>query len=251
MRATSVMLALLLAPGLARAQQLAQLVKAAPDGVIRMSYKAREGVCGNGRNINMRDDKDDEGQWKSDCEPGPVRVWFTRTEGRIHDVEVRVGGSWRTDAPSGTDLGAVPAAEAGNYMLDVAESSSPDADDAILAAVLADSITTWPRLLAIARNKSLGEKVRKSALFWVSQAAGDKVVAAMGEIASDATENREVRTTAVFGLSRRPDDEAVPALIRLAGNDRDPEIRRQAMFWLSRSKDPRALDFFEKVLAGS
>jgi len=40
----------------------------------------------------------------------------------------------------------------------------------------------------------------------------------------------------------------VPALIRLSASDRDPEIRRQAMFWLAQSKDERALAWFEKVL---
>ena len=106
----------------------------------------------------------------------------------------------------------------------------------------------WPRLLAITKRKELPGKTRQSAVFWVSQAAGDQVVKAMGDIASDATEDRELRTSAVFGLSRRPADESVPALIRLSNSDRDPEIRRQAMFWLSRSNDPRAIAWFEKVL---
>jgi HEAT repeat protein len=74
------------------------------------------------------------------------------------------------------------------------------------------------------------------------------VVKAMGDIAADASEDRELRQAAVFGLSRRPADEGVPALIRLSASDRDPEIRRQAMFWLAQSKDERALAWFEKVL---
>jgi hypothetical protein len=40
----------------------------------------------------------------------------------------------------------------------------------------------------------------------------------------------------------------VPALIKISESDRDPEIRRNAMFWLSRSNDPRAMAWFEKVL---
>ena len=31
---------------------------------------------------------------------------------------------------------------------------------------------------------------------------------------------------------------------------RDPEVRRRAMFWLGQSGDPRALAFFEELLAG-
>jgi HEAT repeat protein len=52
----------------------------------------------------------------------------------------------------------------------------------------------------------------------------------------------------VFALSQRPQSEGVPILIRLARTDRDPEIRRDALFWLGQSNDPRALDLFEELL---
>ena len=53
---------------------------------------------------------------------------------------------------------------------------------------------------------------------------------------------------AVFALSQLPKDEAVPKLIEVARSNRNAEVRRQAMFWLGQSKDPRALKFFEEVL---
>jgi hypothetical protein len=34
----------------------------------------------------------------------------------------------------------------------------------------------------------------------------------------------------------------------VAQTNRNPEVRKQAMFWLGQSNDPRALQFFEKVL---
>jgi hypothetical protein len=40
----------------------------------------------------------------------------------------------------------------------------------------------------------------------------------------------------------------VPILIKLAGSHTHPVVRKQAMFWLGQSKDPRALRFFEDVL---
>jgi HEAT repeat protein len=52
----------------------------------------------------------------------------------------------------------------------------------------------------------------------------------------------------VFALSQLPKDEGVPKLIQVAENNRNPEVRKQAMFWLGQSQDPRALGFFEKVL---
>ncbi len=246
MRAHILMAAALLAPGLLRAQSVAERVARAPDGVVRMSYTARPGVCGNGTNINTSRDRNS--QWESDCEYGPVRIVFDKSGATVSHVQVRVGGSWRADAPPATDLGMVRAPDAARYLMDVARKNPETSNQAVLAAQLADSITVWPELLAIAKDRNLSHKTRQSALFWVSQAAGDQVVKAMGDIASDATEDRETRTAAVFGLSRRPADESVPALIRLSNSDRDPEIRRQAMFWLSRSSDPRAIAWFEKVL---
>ena len=238
----------LLVPGLLRAQSVAERVARAPDGVVRMSYTARPGVCGNGTSINTSADRDL--QWESDCENGPVRIVFDKLGKTISHLKVRVGGSWRADAPPATDLGMVKAPDAARYMLEVARSDTKSGNEAILAAQLADSITVWPDLIAMAKDRNLSRKTRQAALFWVSQAAGDKVVEAMGDIANDASEDREVRQSAVFGLSRRPADESVPALIKISESDRDPEIRRNAMFWLSRSDDPRAMAWFEKVLTG-
>jgi len=69
-------------------------------------------------------------------------------------------------------------------------------------------------------------------------------------VATDRGGDRGVRDAAVFALSQRPKNEGVPALLRLAQNDADPEIRRKAVFWLGQSDDPRALNFFEQVLTG-
>jgi hypothetical protein len=250
MKAPILIAAVLVAPGLLRAQTVAQRVARAPDGVVRMTYAARPGVCGNGSNISTNAHDERDAQWENDCERGPVRLVFTKSGDSVSHVQVRVGGRWRTDAPPSTDLGTVPAAQAADFLLDVARHGSKAGDEVILAAQLADSVTIWPRLLDIAKDKEIPTATRRRALFWLGQAAGDQVVDAMGDIASDAKEDREVRLAAVFGLSRRPADEAVPALIRISNSDRDPEVRRQAMFWLSQSKDPRAVAWFEKVLTG-
>jgi hypothetical protein len=41
----------------------------------------------------------------------------------------------------------------------------------------------------------------------------------------------------------------VPKLIEVARTNRNPAVRKQAMFWLGESKDPRAVKFFEEVLS--
>jgi hypothetical protein len=45
-----------------------------------------------------------------------------------------------------------------------------------------------------------------------------------------------------------PKDDGVPLLIQLARTNTNPAVRKQAMFWLGQSKDPRALRFFEEIL---
>lgn len=91
-------------------------------------------------------------------------------------------------------------------------------------------------------------QVRGQALFWLAQKAGKKASSAItGAIDNDP--DTEVKKKAVFALSQMPKEEGVPKLIQVAQNNRNPEVRKQAMFWLGQSNDPRALDFFEKVLA--
>jgi len=90
--------------------------------------------------------------------------------------------------------------------------------------------------------------VRGQALFWLAQKAGHKAVGTLtGAIDNDP--DTEVKKKAVFALSQLPKDEGVPKLILVAETNRNREVRKQAMFWLGQSNDPRALAFFEKVLA--
>jgi HEAT repeat protein len=89
--------------------------------------------------------------------------------------------------------------------------------------------------------------VRGQALFWLAQKAGKKALGTItGAIENDP--DTDVKKKAVFALSQLPKDEGVPKLIEVAQNNRNPAVRKQAMFWLGQSNDPRALQFFEKVL---
>jgi HEAT repeat protein len=45
-----------------------------------------------------------------------------------------------------------------------------------------------------------------------------------------------------------PHEEGVPKLIQVAQNNKNAEVRKQAIFWLGQTNDPRALEFFEKIL---
>jgi len=89
--------------------------------------------------------------------------------------------------------------------------------------------------------------VRGQALFWLAQKAGKKAIGTItGAIENDP--DTDVKKKAVFALSQLPKEEGVPKLIEVAQTNRNPAVRKQAMFWLGQSNDPRALQFFEKVL---
>jgi hypothetical protein len=229
-------------PRATQAQSVEQRIKAVKNGSIRMSFAARAGVCGNRlNNISVRTPDD---EWDSNCDGGPVRVALDIRDGRIAAVRSYVGGRWRDQAPA-TDLGSVRPQEAALFLIRLAEGGT---EEAILPATLADSITIWPALLRLARTTETPEEIRKSAVFWLSQAAGKVVSQSLDSIATDSGGDREVRKQAVFALSQRSEPEAVPALVRIARTNHDREIRKAALFWLGQSDDPRALALFEEIL---
>ena len=102
-------------------------------------------------------------------------------------------------------------------------------------------------VVGVAHNDK-SPRVRGQALFWLAQRAGQKVAesAINDAIANDP--ETEVKKKAVFALTQMPAGEGVPLLIQVARTNRNPEVRKQAIFWLGQSKDQRALAFIEEVL---
>ncbi len=237
--------ALLVGAAGAHAQSIEDQVASVRDGQVRMSYTAKEGVCGNGRNISMSRSTDD---WESGCEHGPVRVALDIERGRVVEVDTYVGGRWR-ERSGVTDLGEVPAQEAAEYLLSLAATLDNEAgEDAIFPAMIADDVVVWPAILDIAKDESRPSDIRKSATFWLSQAAGNAAIEGLEELAEDEDGDFDVRKSAVFALSQLDDDEGVPSLIRVARTSPDPRIRKNAIFWLGQSEDPRVIALFEELL---
>ena len=236
---------LMLAAGTAplAGQGLADRIAKTRDGAVRLEFKARSGVCGNGRSINTGNDADDDG---CPC-GGTVRVALTVASGTVTGVHTSVGGHWATG--SAEDLGQVGAAQAADYFLGLAERLPGEAGKrAILPAAVADSAVVWPRLLGIARNDRFDRERRREATFWVGQAAEAAATNGLDTLATDETGDREVRESAIFALSQRPGNEGIPVLVHIATTNRDPDLRRKALFWLGQSDDPRALAVFERIL---
>ena len=129
--------------------------------------------------------------------------------------------------------------------------------------------TQWLTLEATVQDPS-GDAVAGSAGFYVHPApvyagvaldrnfimAGDTVAARCVVLRADtaiadAIENdpeTDVKKKAVFALSQLPSERGVPLLINVARTHRNPAIRKEAMFWLGQSGDPRALEYFEEIL---
>jgi HEAT repeat protein len=247
----------------ARAQGIGRRVSTAPDGKVRMTFASRAGVCGNGsNNISMDCDDGDcghHGTWNDadrdvdvttcPCEEGPVRIVLRIASGKVTRIRAYVGGDWKPAETGTTDLGVVGDKEAVAYLLELARTSTSHVgEEAIFPATLADSVTVWPDLFKLARSDDVPRATRKSAVFWIGQAAGVAVTKGLDSLAQASDVDRDVRESAVFALSQQRNDVGVPALIAIARTNKDPDIRKKAIFWLGQSDDPRALALFQELL---
>jgi len=242
----------------APAQSIASRVARVSNGTVRMSFTAKPGICGSGNSIRNGRGRTTWGndwntsrdvEWESDCSLGPARVVLDRRNGELADLRFYVGGRWRPAASDVVDLGMVPAREASEYLVSIAQTERGSmGEKAIFPATMADSSNIWPALIKLARNPDLPRSTRTQSVFWLGQAAGEAATANLKDIVLDNSVDREVRESAVFALSQRPREEGVPALISVARTNKDPEIRKKALFWLGQSNDPRAIDLFEELL---
>jgi hypothetical protein len=248
-----------LAAGTAAADggDIQKALKKLDNGYVRMTYAARDGVCGNGWNSisfngsSFHISHGHDENWDRDCDEGPVRLVMKVRNGEVSRIKTRVGGQWSDNTDGDLDLGVVSGQDAADFLLDLAENSSHSvAEDAILPAVLAGNVVVWPRLLEIAREDDIDTDVRQSAVFWLGNLAGEKVVEGLVALVEDDDEDMDVRETAVFALSQREGRDNTQRLLTIAKTNPHPQIRKQALFWLAQRDDPEVLDIFEEILLG-
>ena len=128
----------------------------------------------------------------------------------------------------------------------VADPGSRDrSENALSAIALHRDAAAAAAILDLAKNGS--PRLRQRALFWIARRAESQAAGIITQ-AIDTDPDVEVKKQAVFALSQLPRDEGTPLLIKLARSHSHPIVRKQAMFWLGQSKDPRALSYFEEVL---
>jgi HEAT repeats len=121
-------------------------------------------------------------------------------------------------------------------------------EHAVFALTQSREAEATSAIIEVAKRDSSAH-VRGQALFWLSQKASRGAAAAITRAIEEDPET-EVKEKAVFALSQLPKDEGVPLLIQQARTNRNPVVRKQALFWLGQSGDARALAFFEEILAG-
>ena len=226
------------------------------DGAVIFHYAPRPGICGDGESFIRTGKSSYHGSFSTHramepCIFGPAQVRLTVEDGAVHRIETFVGPLRSRGA---RDLGEVSAQEAARYLLTIAERGTTGASaKAIFPAVLADSVTIWPALLAIARDTDTRAKgTRRDAMFWLSRFASGAVAGRPNDPFADEEEEKsaddDLKTHAVFVLSQLPREEGIPQLLEIARSNRNWRVRSQALFWLGQSGDPRAIELFESVL---
>ena len=240
-----------------QAQDVGRRVSAAHDGKVRFTYPARPELCGYNNSIsrgprnsmNWSSDVAPDVDYDHECSTGPVRMVLYVNGGRVTKIRTYVGGNWRPATSEVTDIGALSARDATDYLLSLANTDNGSVGrDAIMPLTFADGVVVWPQLFRLVRNDDRPLATRKQAMFWLGQAAGETLTGNRVSLAKDDDDATEVKKSAVFALSQRRNGEAVPALIEVARNNHDAEVRKSALFWLGQTMDPRAISLFEDIL---
>src|SRR5437867_8360081 len=195
------------------AQSLADRIAGASDPRVQFTFAARADACGNGRSFIQISGSQWYGSWNDGdrrdvCTPGPVRVVADRAGRDVVSISTFVG-PLPEPTPGITDLGRVRARDAAEYLLTLAERAEGRVSrDALLPAVLADSVDVTPRLLALARNQNAARETRRSAISWLGRPLDSRgravkdVADALVQIARDDDDNESVRQQALRTLAR-------------------------------------------------
>jgi hypothetical protein len=117
----------------------------------------------------------------------------------------------------------------------------------VFAYQMNDSDKAIDELIRIAKNDR-DQKIRKESVFWLGQKASEKSIEALKDVVDDAEEDTKVKESAVFAISQLPTEKCVPMLIDIARSNKNPNVKKQAIFWLGQKDDDAVLEFFEEIL---
>lgn len=241
----------------ASAQGLASRVANAPDGRVQFNFPSRDAACGDGRTymrLNWGTNSNEYyGNWNGnnqpDCVKGPARVVLELAAKTVIRVNTFVGP---VEKPEGvTDLGAVSAKEASDYLMGLAAKAEGSvSSNAIMPAMLADGIDNQPALLAIAKDQSRARETRRSAITYLARdgRAPANIASQLLALVNDEADNQSVRQQALRTLSRLEGGAGIPEVIRLASDRQGGWVAREALSALASSGDPRSREYLRGVV---
>ncbi len=191
---------------------LAARAGAVRDGVVRMEYAARPGVCGDGHDMVSIGHAYFSRQVESwgthsnaECRPGPLRVAITMEGGQPVRFVSEVGGSWRSVDGKVTDLGEVSPREASAYLFSLVPTLEKVSyrDRLILSAALAADAPVVEPLKALARNEDRTTQTRRQAIQFLAIVGDASVIPDLVRFARnrDAGERKSLSGAAVAALA--------------------------------------------------
>ncbi len=145
------------------------------------------------------------------------------------------------------------------------KTASPEIREAIIRGVAAQRTndrTAW--LLGIARDKNQEIELRKKALYYAGQAPQSGCCLTGPALASPASYSlelkdllpmydefngqQEMQEQILYVYAQRRETEATDKLLAIAKSEKNPELRKKAISWLSQRKDPRVKQFLLDLL---
>jgi len=118
---------------------------------------------------------------------------------------------------------------------------------ALFALARSDSEVPDQVFLDLINNPQADEELRTQALFFAAQ-RGDLDMDFLRQIYTKA-ESREMKQQVCHAITRMDDEEAaLDALIEIIRMEDDPEIKQEAVFWVSRFDSDRAAEFLLEII---
>jgi HEAT repeat protein len=107
-----------------------------------------------------------------------------------------------------------------------------------------DADARWLMDIALRSNEPID--LRKRALFWAAQRSTPPPAELVALY--DRVTDREMKEQLIYLYTQRRTEEGTTKLIEIARTERDPELRKRAIFWLGQSRDPRAAQVLQELI---
>ncbi len=120
---------------------------------------------------------------------------------------------------------------------------------ALMVLARSDDPRAGDALFTVAANPKMGDDVRAMALYSAAD-NGDVTVEKLRGI-YDSTDSRDIKIQVCHVLTRLDDEKgALDLMLDIVRNEKDPEIRQNAIFWIGQFDDPRAADALVDIVGG-